>query len=128
MKQESITIVLPLPARVLSPNCTIATVGGRMMKAAAIKKLRKLTCDLVTVECIESQPWGVVGVKAHFFFKNKRKRDDDNANGSLKAAYDGIVDAGLVENDDYDHMKRETPVFSLDKDNPRVMLVITRVE
>jgi hypothetical protein len=46
--------------------------------------------------------------------------------GSIKAAYDGIVDSGLVNNDDYERMKRETPKFFVDKTNPRVMLVITR--
>jgi hypothetical protein len=46
--------------------------------------------------------------------------------GSLKAAYDGIVDSGLVVDDDFDHMQRGVPTFSVDRDYPRVELTITR--
>jgi hypothetical protein len=123
---ESVTIVLPLPNKVLSPNCTIGSFGGRMMKAAASKKYRKQACEAVEAEQIETMPWNLVTVKAMFYHKDKRTRDQDNAMGALKAAYDGIVDSGLVENDDYSRMKRESPEFDIDKTNPRVMIVITR--
>lgn len=128
MTPESITIVLPLPNAVLSPNCTIGSFGGRMMKASASKRYRRLACEAVEAEDVATAPWPVVGVKASFYHKNGRTRDQDNAMGSLKAAYDGIVDAGLVVNDDYDHMKRESPVFSIDKEYPRVILTITRYD
>ena len=48
--------------------------------------------------------------------------------GALKAAYDGIVDAGLVENDDYAHMERGAPTFFIDRLTPRVVLTVTRSE
>lgn len=96
------------------------------MKASASKRYRRLACEAVQDEQIESAPWSVVGVKATFYFKNKIPRDQDNAVASIKAAYDGIVDSGLVSNDDYAHMKREMPEFFVDKENPRVTLEITR--
>ena len=126
MKSESVIVILPLPAKVLQPNCTIGSIGGRMMKASASKRYRRLACEAVQDEQIESAPWSVVGVKATFYFKNKIPRDQDNAVASIKAAYDGIVDSGLVSNDDYAHMKREMPEFFVDKENPRVTLEITR--
>ncbi len=128
MTTESITIVLPLPAAVLSPNCTIGSFGGRMMKAAASKRYRRLACEAVEAEDVETAPWGLCGVKAAFYHKTGRTRDQDNAMGALKAAYDGVVDAGLVKNDDYAHMKRESPVFAIDKEYPRVILTITRYD
>jgi hypothetical protein len=128
MTKESITIALPLPNRVLSPNCTIGSIGGRMMKAAATKKYRRLTREAVEAESVDSAPWRVVGVKATFFKKQRNRFDPDNAAGSLKAAYDGIVDAGLVDDDDIYHMKREMPDLAIDKENPRVMIEITRIE
>ncbi|GAI29230.1 unnamed protein product [marine sediment metagenome] len=127
MTPESVTIVLPLPAKVLQPNCTVATMGGRFMKAAAIKRYRRLAKEAVEAECIETAPWEKVSVKARFYFKNTRNRDPDNATGSLKAAYDGIIDAGLVTDDDYEHMKRMPPVFGGDHNYPRVELAITKV-
>lgn len=123
---ENVTIVLPLPIQVLQPNCTVGSFGGRMLKASAIKRYRALTCLAVESECVETMPWGKVVVQAKFFYKDKRKRDQDNAMGSLKAAYDGIVDSGLVADDDYKHMKRTYMDFGIDKKHPRVELTITR--
>lgn len=124
---ESVTIVLPLPAKVLSPNCAVATTGGRFAKASATKRLRKITKEAIEAECIATAPWGKVLVEAMFFYVNNRRRDQDNAMGSLKAVYDGIVDAGLVEDDDQKHMKRAEPQFFVDRSCPRVMLDITRI-
>jgi Holliday junction resolvase RusA-like endonuclease len=99
-----------------------------MMKAAASKRYRRLAKEAVESERVETIPWKVISVKATFFFKTDRRRDQDNAVGSIKAAYDGIVDSGLVSDDDYESMKRGMPEFFVDKANPRVMLEITRCE
>lgn len=128
MTPESVTIILSLPPKVLQPNCTVATIGGRFKKAAATKRYRRLAKEAIEAECIETRPWGKVAVKAIFYFSYARRRDPDNANGSLKAAYDGIVDAGLVVDDDYEHMERMPPIFKGDKAYPRVELTITRIE
>ncbi|MHC4302285.1 MAG: hypothetical protein ACYS7Y_33920, partial [Planctomycetota bacterium] len=57
-----------------------------------------------------------------------RTRDPDNANASLKAAYDGIVDAGLVKDDDWYTMKRLPPIQKIDYDCPRVELKIVHAK
>jgi len=127
MTPESVTIVLPLPGGLLSPNNTVGSIGGRFAKAKAIKKYRKLTEEAVVQTVIETSPWQKVSVKARFYFKNNRRRDVRNAMGSLKPAEDGIIDAGLVTDDDYEHMEHEKPVFKLDPIDPRVELTITRL-
>ena len=124
---EKFLIILPLPPKVLSPNCAVATPGGRFAKAAAAKKYRVTTKRYVESELIESAPWGKVFVKAAFFYGTKRRRDQDNAMFSLKAMYDGIVDSGLVADDTPGHMKREIPVLSIDRDFPRVEITIERL-
>lgn len=123
---EEVFVVLPLPPRVLSPNSSYTTLRGQFAKAAATKKLRRITAEAVREEGVESAPWGKVEVSAAFYHKTKRRRDADNAIGSLKAAYDGIVDAGLVLDDTPEHMERRQPTFAIDKDFPRVELTITR--
>ena len=128
MVDESFSVVLPLPVKSLQPNCTIGSVGGRFMKATAIKRYRRLACEAVQAEGVESFPWGKVLVTAAFFHKTDRTRDQDNAMGSLKAAYDGLVDAGVVEDDDFIHMERGVPTFGYDKISPRVVLTIKRLE
>ncbi len=127
MDYESVTIVLPLPAKVLNPNSTVATVGGRFMKASATKKYRRLAREAAEEETIDSRPWGRVAVQSTFFHKQKRRRDEDNAKASLKAAFDGIVDSGLVKDDDAKHMTHEPLVFLIDKSHPRVELTIKRL-
>lgn len=126
--KESVTIILSLPAKVLQPNCTVGTIGGRFVKAAAIKRYRRLAKEAIEAECIETKPWKKVTIRAVFYFSHARRRDPDNAMGSLKAAYDGIVDAGLVIDDDYEHMERMPPIFRGDHNYPRVELTITRLQ
>lgn len=123
---ESITIVLPLPAKSLAPNSTVGSIGGRFKKASATKKYRRLAKEAVESEQVESMPWERVLVTAAFFYSINRRRDPDNATGSLKSAYDGIVDSGLVPDDDMLHMRRGEPTFSVDAESPRVELTITR--
>lgn len=127
MTPEEITIVLPLPSRVLQPNCTIATPGGRFMKAAATKQCRKLARIEVECECVDSDPWLLVKVWPTFYFATNRRRDVGNAIASLKAYEDGIVDSGLVPDDDITHWKLQPPEFYIDKKHPRVMLRIERM-
>ncbi len=130
MTDESIVIVLPLPNRALSANFTVGGIGGRMMKATATRKYRRLACKQVQQEQIESLPWKKVSVAAKFFHKTKRHRDTDSAMYSLKAVYDGIVDAGVVPDDTPEYMKREEPeIFSgLEHIINTVVLTLTRIK
>lgn len=98
-----------------------------MMKAQATKRYRRLAKERVEAEQISSGPWELARVTATFFFKNNRRRDPDNAMGAIKAVYDGIVDAGLVVDDDAKHMKRGEPEFDVDPEHPRVVLTIAKL-
>ncbi len=124
---EKFLIVLPLPAKVLSPNCAIATPGGRFAKAAAVKRYRRITKESIENEQIESIPWNKVLVEAAFFYGTERRRDQDNAMFSLKPMYDGIVDSGLVADDTSEHMTREIPYLFIDRNFPRVEISIERL-
>jgi crossover junction endodeoxyribonuclease RusA len=124
---ESLTISLELPAKVLQPNCTIATMGGRFMKAKATKRYRIIAFNAVVDEDMENAMWEKASCKAVFYHKNKRRRDEDNAKGSLKAAFDGVVDAGLLPDDESSHLTHEPPEFKIDKMYPRVELTFTRI-
>lgn len=128
MISETVTIVIPIPNKVLSPNYITASMRGRFMKASAAKKLRKETKEAVVSHCIEDCPWKKAAVKPVFYHKEFRIRDDDNYVGMLKAAYDGIVDAGLLLDDNSQVMEREKPVFKIDKLHPRVELIVSRLE
>jgi len=125
---EFAQIILPLPPKILSPNVMIATMRGRYAKAAAARKYRKLTKELIEDEKIETAPWKKIRVTPSFVYKDKRRRDFVNALASLKSAYDGIVDSGLVEDDDSEHMEIAQPEFFIDKMCPKLTLTIERIE
>jgi len=127
MKGESVILVLPLPPRVLSPNSPHATIGGRFKKASATRRYRRLAKEAVECERIETAPWNKVLVTPTYYHARKGRRDDDNFIRLLKAAYDGIVDAGLVPDDDSEHMRKMFPTFEIDCENPRVELAVVRL-
>jgi Holliday junction resolvase RusA-like endonuclease len=94
------------------------------MKVAATKKYRRLAKEAVEAEDIQTAPWDYVTTQPIFYHKISRRRDEDNYQSMLKAAYDGIVDAGLVSDDDHLHMRKHHPKFLVDKVNPRVEIRI----
>ena len=125
---ETVTIILPLPPACLSPNRPTASAGGRMKRAASLKKCRRLARQAIEAECIDSGPWECATAKAAFYHKQKRRRDGANHNSMMKGYFDGIVDAQLVVDDDADHWTTLPPVFFVDRELSRVEVTIERVK
>ena len=128
MTNESLVIILPLPAKNLHPNHPIASMKGRFAKASAAKRYRKLAREHIRQEEISSAPWPHIEVQVTFYHPTKRRRDTDNAIASIKSAYDGIVDSGLVSDDTPEYMTRCEPKIEFDSEFPRVEFVLTRME
>lgn len=123
---ESVLIVLPLPPRELSPNKPPGSRGGRMRKARLVASYRRKAREAAEAEGVESGPWARATVAAAFFHAQRRRRDDVNHLAMLKPAYDGLVDAGLLEDDDAEHLTTLPARFEVDKHHPRVELRIER--
>ena len=124
---ESCIIVLPLPNRVLSPNCPVASHRTRMMKARATKAYRAKAEEEAIQQRVETGPWKRAQARLTFYWKDKRRRDIRNAESMMKAAYDGIVDAGVLADDSYDVLTHQPTVFEHDPECPRVEIVIDRL-
>lgn len=124
---ERIRIILPLPPRILSPNCPIASFRGRMMRAAAAKKQKRIAKESAE-DAMRGERWQKASVKAVFYCKTKRRRDSLNFLSELKASIDGIVEAGLIPDDDSEHLLVDGAEFRIDKEWPRVELIFTRRE
>jgi hypothetical protein len=75
MNEESVKIILPLPPTILSPNRQAGSFRGRMAKAAASKKYRRLSKEAAEQEGIQSGPWERATIKATFYHKQKRRRE-----------------------------------------------------
>jgi hypothetical protein len=60
-----------------------------------------------------------------YYFKTKIRHDSDNYNG--KFCNDGLVASGLIEDDDFDHVKMLYEGY-YDKDNSRMEIHIQEIE
>ena len=99
----SITLTLPFPPKELSPNARCA-----WQKKAAFVQSYRHECKIEGFKALRSMmpvapfmskdlPYAVT---ITFVLKDKRRHDWDNLLASFKAGIDGLVDAGLLPDDD----------------------------
>jgi hypothetical protein len=126
-----IIITLPLPHRRLSPNNKPGTRGGRMAMHRAASNARRTAGVIAMAAAREagySTPWSRARATATFYWRDARRRDIRNAEHSLKAYYDGIVDAGIITDDCYGVLSHGPTDFAVDKVNPRVVIVVEPID
>lgn len=63
-------------------------------------------------------------MKITYYFKDKRKHDPSNYD---KMLLDGLVEANIIEDDNYDVIKEFTTIGKVDRGNPRVEIEIEEV-
>lgn len=97
-----------------------------MGRARIVKKYRALAKKATLAEKIETGPWAKAIATAVFYHKAKRRQDDVNNLAMLKPAYDGIVEAGLIVDDDSEHLTTYPAKFKVDPKFPRVEITIER--
>ena len=120
--QEEVVIVLPLPPRDLSPNASVS----HWRRAAATRKYRR-TAGLTALAAAGCRlNWNRAVAQATFYWPDRQRRDIRNAEASLKAAYDGIVDAGVIVDDRAEVLEHEATAFWVDPARPRVEIRIMR--
>jgi crossover junction endodeoxyribonuclease RusA len=113
------TFTLPLPPKALSPN---ARVHWRP-KARAIAEYRAAACLAGWEIPARLRPtWAEATAQLTFYFRTKRRRDRDNLAASMKAAFDGLVDAGILADDAGLH--HEPVRMEIDRERPRVEITI----
>ena len=89
---------LPLPE--LNPNRKL----HHMAKHHYIQQAQEEAMILAINAGIPLKPFKKAHISVTFIAKDKRKRDLDNLFASIKATIDGIVYAGVLEDDDADHV------------------------
>lgn len=65
-------------------------------------------------------------VRLSYYFQDNRRRDPDNYCGKL--ILDGLTKAGVIKDDDFDHITLTIEKGGVDKDNPRTEIEITEVQ
>lgn len=123
--EHYLIVALPLPPQLLQPN----RKSHWAVKSRAVRDYRwaaKMATLAALREAGEVVAWDAAEVEPHFYFRVKRVRDPDNLASCLKAARDGLADAGLVKNDT--NIRNAEPVVHIDPDHPRVELWIRKLK
>jgi crossover junction endodeoxyribonuclease RusA len=116
-----VTIILPLPPKALHPNARphwrTKAKHTREYRSEAVLGVRTSVWGNLRPK------WGAAICQAIFYVKDARKRDRDNLLASLKSAFDGLADAGLIADDS--GLTHLPVMVMVDKANPRVELHVT---
>jgi Holliday junction resolvase RusA-like endonuclease len=117
---SSLTITIPLPPKEVRNNWR----GHWAKKAKAVKAYR-FEAMFAAIQAIAGNApfWKKASVRVTAYFPTARHFDPTNLIDALKPAFDGLQDAGVIENDK--NLWPERPVIVTKDKNPRVELTIT---
>ena len=94
---------------------------------AVYSKMKKKYTELVVYQSAGMAAIGKADFVITWYCKNKRK-DPDNLSAGIKFLLDGLVEAGVMENDGWGNVNTLTHIFRIDKENPRVEVEIFEVK
>lgn len=94
--------------------------------------LKRKATSLCAVYCRVAKNQGLrivgkVDINLHWYVKNRRQ-DKDNIRFAIKFIQDGMMAAGLIENDGWQQIGDYHDTFSVDKENPRVEIEFRKHE
>jgi len=116
----AVTVTLSLPPPELRSNWRSRS---HWPKTRATKKHRREAHVLTLLALGGQKPmWKDATAAVSFFFADRGYRDKINLNMSLKAAIDGMVDAGLLLDDRW--LTMLPPHVGYDKARPRVVIEV----
>ena len=95
--------------------------------AAYSKMKKKHTNAAAWIAKANLEPMEKVDLTFIWYCKNRRK-DKDNIIVGQKFVIDGLVEAGIIENDGWKQIGTLLHQFRVDKENPRVEVIIEEVE
>lgn len=116
-------MILTIKGELMDLNTYVNKQRYNRFAGAAAKKDET---DRVAWECVNKNLQPIkekVYIKYHWFCKNKRK-DKSNISFAKKFIEDGLVNAGVLDNDGWDDIAGFEDKFSLDVNNPRIEVEI----
>jgi crossover junction endodeoxyribonuclease RusA len=122
MRTEAITISMPLPPPELHPNRPVHPLAkARHTRAARDRAFYLATAMLGG----RGKPyWTKVQIQIRWYFTVHRRRDEKNLDGWLKAYVDGLVDAGIMIDDNPDVVTWAPTEIHITKGTAAVLFII----
>jgi Holliday junction resolvase RusA-like endonuclease len=106
----SLSLVVPFPSAKLHAH----NKGHWRSKVAAIKAIRRSVAIVIQqAEGFKPKPWPFARLTITFMVPDRRRRDTLNMMQSLKPVIDGVVDAGLIADDNWQTLCIQKPSVSL---------------
>ena len=124
---DSFTLDLPIPHKMLHPNSKVFSLRAAYARSARVKEYRQAVRLLAEVALNRRDPprWKEAVAQAVFRYPDPgRRRDRGNLFGWLKAGFDGLQDAGIIEDDSG---LVHQPVRIEKADSPHVVITITPI-
>ena len=88
--------------------------------------MKRENTNLVTWFCKKIPKKKRIFLDITWIAKDKR-RDPDNIAAAVKFIWDGLVEAGVIKNDGWSENGGWSNKFDVDKDNPRIEVIIKEV-
>ena len=121
--ENTVTVILPTP----DPKLNAHAKGHWRSKTGATARLRSCA-HLAALTASDGVRWPAASIEYRFYFADRRRRDSANAVHSMKAAVDGVVDSGLIPDDDWTHLTLAGVHCAVDREHPRTELVFRKAE
>jgi hypothetical protein len=114
---NGVIVRLPIPHTKLWPNRPT-----HYRTRAKLRKEQRWEAEQMTKRASKNlRPrWSRARLTIKFFWPDYRRRDPYNAAAALKGAIDGVVDAGLIVDDNWTVLEAGPMECSVDNDDPRV--------
>lgn len=122
-EDERITITMPIPS-----TKEVQQAAGHWSRRAGERKPLRRKAHILTRAAMNGRK-GFLRARLDIalFYRDDRGRDTMNTIAALKPIVDGMVDAGAVYDDCWQHMELQKPTVGIDKLNPRVVLTLTPI-
>jgi len=111
----------------LPPSLNVWMRWHQMVRAKHAAQVRQDIGWLVRATGWTGPPMSKARVTYRFWFPDARRRDPDNAMAGTKFIADGLVDAGVLMDDDFRHYVPILEYGGVDKRRPRVEIIIQEV-
>lgn len=124
MPIDSLTITLPLPDPTLNGHAK-----GHWRAKRGPTRLAKEAAQLAAIAALggrQSPNWPRAVLSIAVYYADNARRDVLNTVNALKAAIDGIVDAGILADDRWQVMRIGAIDADIDRENPRVELTVRK--
>lgn len=119
----TLAITVSEPPKSLNPNArTHWAAKSRAVKAYRAEAKVAALAAMNGRKQFDPPKWEQAAAVVRFYFRTKHRHDEDNAKASLKAVWDGLVDAGVMSDDSGLSVRVES--MGCDSTRPRVEIEI----